>query len=218
MSGPNFISEFESGMAKLNATHQRVEATLAQRAEFSKTLLTELTSIKAKIDALNGKISGLKQTITDMRDRFAANAAAIAEKEQQIQNLQRENGREVQQLKAQIDGFQKDNQFLSEKIRSATQTIAQIEQQLSQFADNAANQEQQNVTDLLTQVTNSIGLIDQELAQQSAGKRRTTRHRSKSRYMSRSRSNRKNKSRNNKKQRGGFIYKTNSKRRSISSR
>lgn len=140
MARPQFITDFETQMKRLDEINVRIQANINEKQQFSTILLAKLREINTSIQTLGGNIRRLADTITDLRGQLGNNEqlnkatqeriqlleARLAESERNITELTRERDEAIQQVEStrnEIAALQQQIQVLQKRIEELEEEL-----------------------------------------------------------------------------------------------
>ena len=132
MATPQFLTDFQNSMTQLNNMRGQIEGKLQLNANFNRTLLEKLNSIRTLVQQLSDKITALKSNITGIQGRVDNNTRDIAAKESDCERLQNE----LRARESELQNIQRENANLAAQVRNgenAEQRIQELEQRLKQL-------------------------------------------------------------------------------------
>jgi len=148
MSAPDFLTNFEGLMDRLNATNGLVEASLQQKQTFSRNLLTGLESINRRLNELGGKIRNTLQLIERLEGAVKDNDSASAN-----------NGVEIDRLNKELADLRQERERLIAAAEEAQKTCDQEKAALQEEIDDCRRE----VASLSVENGNSLVQKDAEI-------------------------------------------------------
>lgn len=125
MSAPDFLTNFEGLMDRLNATNGLVEASLQQKQAFSNSLLTGLESINRRLNELGAKIRNTLQVIQSLEGAVRDNDTTSAN-----------NGAEIDRLNKELGDLRQERDRLIAAAQEAQKTCDQEKAALQEQIDD----------------------------------------------------------------------------------
>ena len=122
-----FLQQFQDSLTRLGGVHTKIAASIAQKKQFSDSIIVKLRDINGKIQALAGEITRLKAEVDGLHGQVQSNTASIGSKDKEVADLQQRivaSEAEKQQLDERLRDL--ESRYASEK-NAAQQQIDQHE-------------------------------------------------------------------------------------------